>query len=70
MNRSTFRTIKYMNGYIISKGQVYEWGRFQNTDPHTCTQLPLPSPTDIVTANNSQIVFEVLSKMKILLLVH
>ena len=28
MNRSTFWMIKYMNGSVFFKGQVYEWGRF------------------------------------------
>ena len=46
MNRSTFRTIKYMNK---SKDQVYEWGKFRNTGSNTRTtitqllQLP-PAP--------------------------
>ena len=33
MERSTFCEIKYMNrlGFIF-KGQVYDWGWFQNTD--------------------------------------
>ena len=37
MNRSTFRTIKYMNGSVLFKGQVYEWVRFRNTGSHTRT---------------------------------
>ena len=51
MNRSIFWTIKYMNGFIFSKGQVYEWVRFWNTGSHThivnyapAPKLPLPPP--------------------------
>ena len=46
MNRSTFRMIKYMNGSVFFKGQVYEWGRFWNTGSHTRTTITpkLPSP--------------------------
>ena len=38
MNRSTFWMIKYMNGSVFFKGQVYEWGRFWNTGSHTRTK--------------------------------
>ena len=48
MNGSTFRMIKYMNGSVLFKGQVYEWGRFGNTGSHTRTifspKLPPPHP--------------------------
>ena len=53
MNRSSFRMIKYMNGSVFLKGQVYEWCRFWNTGSHTRTTIipqvtsyrPSPSPT-------------------------
>ena len=50
LNRSTFRTIKYMKGGggHFFKGQVHEWGRFRNTGSHTHTtfipKLPPPPP--------------------------
>ena len=46
MNRSLFQMIKYMNGSVFSKGQVYEWGRFWNTGSHTRTTITpkLPPP--------------------------
>ena len=52
MHRSTFRTIKYMNGVSFSKGQVYEWGRLRNTGSHTRTTIicrlhPHPRGLDI-----------------------
>ena len=39
MNRSTFQTIRYMNGSVVFKGQVYEWGRFRNTGSHIRTTI-------------------------------
>ena len=47
MKRSTFQTIWFMNGFFMSKGQVYEWGRFRNTGSHartTITLYPHPLP--------------------------
>ena len=46
MNRSAFWMIKYKNGSVFFKGQVYEWGRFWNTGSHTRTKITpkLPSP--------------------------
>ena len=43
MNRSTFWTIKYINGSFF---QVYEWSRFRNTGSHTrITIIPrIPHP--------------------------
>ena len=50
MNGSTFQTIKYMDSSVcvcvcvcvcVFKGQVYELGRFINTDSHTCTTITL-----------------------------
>ena len=42
MNGSTFWMIKYMNGSVFFKGQVYEWGRFWNTGSQTRTpKLPI-----------------------------
>ena len=38
MNRSTFCEIKYKNGLFFFKGQVYDWGWFQNTGSHTRTK--------------------------------
>ena len=35
MNKSTFFEIKYMNGLVFFKGQVYDWGWFQNIGPET-----------------------------------
>ena len=37
MNRSAYRTIKYINRSIFFKGQVYEWDRFRNTGSHIRT---------------------------------
>ena len=37
--RSTFRMIKYMNGSVFFKDQIYEWGRFWNTGSHTRTKI-------------------------------
>ena len=39
MNRSTFCEIKYMNRLDFIKGQVYDWGWFQNTDSYTRTKI-------------------------------
>ena len=47
MNRSTFLTIKYMNGSFFFKGQVYEWGRFRNAGSHTRTTITLPRPPKV-----------------------
>ena len=57
MNMSTFCEIKYMNGLIFFfKGQVYDWGCFQNTGSHTRTKItpglpPLPPPPEPAIEN-------------------
>ena len=54
MNRSTFQTIKYMNGSVFFKGRVYEWGRFRNTGSYTrATITPRPHVTPILRARYS-----------------
>ena len=37
----TFCSIKYMNRSSFFEDQVYDWGRFQNTCPHTRTKITL-----------------------------
>ena len=53
MNRSAYWMIKYMNGSVFFKGQVYEWGRFWNTGSHIRTiivpKLSSPLPTTTTT---------------------
>ena len=48
MNGPPIQMIQYMNGSVLSKGQVYEWGRFRNTGSHTRTKIipvtPHPPP--------------------------
>ena len=47
MNRSTLCEIKYMNRLFFFKGQVNDWGWFQNTDSHAhikITRVVPPPP--------------------------
>ena len=48
MDMSTFSEIKYMNRLGFSKGRVYNWGWFQNTDLHTSTKITQSSPTPLL----------------------
>ena len=47
MNRSTFQTIKYINGPVFIKCQVMKWDRFQNTSLHSRSTFTHQGPPHI-----------------------